>query len=65
MIPNEATELALQACFRYQLLDIVGRDVSAIERQVPLRADDTIVLPGNDAWRIVAVLGRSATVVRA
>ena len=51
--------------FRYRLLALGGREVDVIERQSPLRPDDTVVLTSTEAWRIVAVLGRSATVARA
>jgi hypothetical protein len=50
--------------FRYGLLDMAGRDVGVIRRRVPLRADDTIVLEADERWRVVAVLGTSATVAR-
>jgi hypothetical protein len=50
--------------FRYQLVDIAGRYVDAIERRAPLRADEEIILHESEAWRIVAVLGTSATVAR-
>jgi hypothetical protein len=50
--------------FRYGLLDMAGRDVGVIRRRVPLRADDTIALGANERWRVIAVLGTSATVAR-
>jgi hypothetical protein len=50
--------------FRYRLLDLGGREVDVIERQAPLRPGDTVILTSTEPWRIVAVLGRSATVVR-
>jgi hypothetical protein len=54
-----------RSVFRYQLVDIAGRYVDTIERSAPLRTDEKIVLNSNEAWRIVAVLGTSATVARA
>jgi hypothetical protein len=54
-----------RSVFRYQLVDIAGRYVDTIERSAPLRTDEKIVLNPNEAWRIVAVLGTSATVARA
>jgi hypothetical protein len=54
-----------RSVFRYQLVDIAGRYVDTIERSAPLRTDEKIVLNPGEAWRIVAVLGTSATVARA
>ena len=54
-----------RSVFRYQLVDIAGRYVDTIERSAPLRTDEKIVLNPDEAWRIVAVLGTSATVARA
>jgi hypothetical protein len=54
-----------RSVFRYQLVDIAGRYVDTIERSAPLRTDEKIVLDPGEAWRIVAVLGTSATVARA
>ena len=54
-----------RSVFRYQLVDIAGRYVDTIERSAPLRTDEKIVLDRSEAWRIVAVLGTSATVARA
>jgi hypothetical protein len=54
-----------RSVFRYQLVDIAGRYVDTIERSAPLRTDEKIVLDRGEAWRIVAVLGTSATVARA
>ena len=51
--------------FRYRLVDIAGRVVDVIEHRVPLHADDTIILDSAEAWRVVSVLGCSATVARA
>jgi hypothetical protein len=50
--------------FRYHLVDVAGRDVDDIARQVPLRSDETIIDSAGNSWRIVSVLGKSATVAR-
>jgi hypothetical protein len=54
-----------RSVFRYQLVDIAGRYVDTIERSAPLRTDEKIVLDPGEEWRVVAVLGTSATVARA
>jgi hypothetical protein len=54
-----------RSVFQYQLVDIAGRYVDTIERSAPLRTEENILLNGSEAWRIVAVLGTSATVARA
>ena len=51
--------------FRYRLVDLAGRQVNVVERRGPLRRDDTIVVATSERWRIVSVLGTSATVARA
>ena len=62
--PQRSTQVEGDAVFRYQLVDVAGRDVDVIERHVPLRTDETIVFDTGEAWRIVSVLGKSATVAR-
>jgi len=54
-----------RSVFQYQLVDIAGRYVDTSDRSAPLRTEENIVLNGSEAWRIVAVLGTSATVARA
>jgi hypothetical protein len=51
--------------FHYRLVDLSGSEVGRIEREGPLRADDVVAAGSAEAWRIVAVLGVSATVVPA
>jgi hypothetical protein len=66
--PNDCpawNEQSRDVLFVYSLFDIAGREIGVIPRQVPLRADDTIVLEANEKWRVIAVLGTSATVARA
>jgi hypothetical protein len=62
--PQRSTQVEGHAVFRYRLVDIAGRDVDVIERRVPLRTDETVVVDTGEAWRIVSVLGKSATVAR-
>jgi hypothetical protein len=63
--PSRSEQAECDAVFRYHLLDIAGRDVDVIERHVPLRTDERIVVDTGEVWRIVSVLGKSATVARA
>jgi hypothetical protein len=51
--------------FRYRLLDTAGREVDVIEHRVPLHVHDTIIVDSAETWRVVSVLGCSATVARA
>ena len=51
--------------FHYHLLDVAGREVDMVDRSQPLHVDETITLNAVEAWRVVAVLGASATVVHA
>jgi hypothetical protein len=51
--------------FHYQLFDIAGREVDVVERVEPLRAHETIALDSAEEWRVISVLGKSATVARA
>jgi len=62
---SRCAETIGRSVFRYQLVDIAGRYVDTIERSAPLRTDEKIVLDPSEAWRVVAVLGTSATVARA
>jgi hypothetical protein len=50
--------------FRYKLVDLAGREVDVVERHAPLRPDETVMVGANEGWRIVAILGTSATVAR-
>ncbi len=50
--------------FRYTLVDLGGREVDVVERHAPLRRDEMIIASSSEAWRVVAVLGTSATVAR-
>lgn len=52
------------ARFCYEVVDLAGRALGLLERQAPLRAEDMVQLEGAESWRVVAVLGRTATVVR-
>jgi hypothetical protein len=52
--------------FDYRLVDLAGTEVGAVRRHQALRAEDVVVVPserGEETWRIVAVIGTSATVV--
>jgi hypothetical protein len=51
--------------FHYHLCDVAGREVDVFDRSEPLQVDETITLNGVEAWRVVAVLGASATVAHA
>jgi hypothetical protein len=54
--------------FQYRLVDLSGSEVGGVQREQALRADDVVVVrsPGGEArWRVVGVLGTSATVVPA
>jgi hypothetical protein len=51
--------------FRYHLVDVAGREVAIVDRSHPLQLDETITLNAVEAWRVVAVLGVSATVAHA
>ncbi len=62
--PPQHRDAGGRIVFRYQLVDIAGRPVDVVERRAPLHADETIVIRGEEAWRIVAVLGTSATVTQ-
>jgi hypothetical protein len=53
------------SAFRYRLVDLAGREVDVIEHRVPLHDHDMIILDSAEAWRVVSVLGCSATVARA
>jgi hypothetical protein len=53
--------------FRYRLLDVAGTEVGVVERDRALRHDElvTVASPLGDAtWRVVGVIGTSATVAR-
>ena len=51
--------------FRYQLFDVAGREVDVVDRHRPLQVDETVTVNAAEAWRVVAVLGVSATVAHA
>jgi len=51
--------------FRYHLLDVAGREVDVVDRNRPLRVDETVTVNAVESWRVVAVLGVSATVAHA
>jgi hypothetical protein len=51
--------------FRYHLFDVAGREVDVIDRHHALRVDETITVNAVEPWRVVAVLGASATVAHA
>jgi hypothetical protein len=51
--------------FHYHLFDVAGREVDVFDRSDPLQLDETILLNEVEAWRVVAVLGVSATVAHA
>jgi hypothetical protein len=51
--------------FHYHLVDVAGREVDVFDRSEPLKVDDTITLNGAEPWRVVAVLGVSATIAHA
>jgi hypothetical protein len=51
--------------FRYRLVDLAGKDVGGVRSERALRADDRVAVPsvrGENIWRVVAVLGKCATV---
>ena len=48
--------------FRYHLVDVAGREVDVVDRPQPLQVDERITVNAVEAWRVVAVLGLSATV---
>jgi hypothetical protein len=54
-----------QLRFHYHLFDVAGREVDVFDRSEPLQVDETITLNEVEAWRVVAVLGASATVAHA
>jgi hypothetical protein len=54
--------------FRYRLVDLSGSEVAGVQREQALRADDVVVVRsprGEATWRVVGVLGTTATVVPA
>ena len=56
---------AARGRFQYRLVDLAGRDVGVVGSELALRAEDRVVVPsprGETMWRIVAVLGKCATV---
>jgi hypothetical protein len=61
---RDGTTVRDDLVFRYKLVDLAGREVDVVERQAPLRRDETVMVGANEGWRIVAILGTSATVAR-
>lgn len=65
--PADGTDrTAARGRYRYRLVDLSGRDVGVVRSERALRADDRVGIPslrGETMWRVVAALGKSATVV--